>query len=318
MIKIVFVSLAWLALAAPAFAHGGSSGAPPTDLLGFALAWHLDLPILLGLVVAEGLYASAVGSVNAVHPTNRWPRRRSLFFALGLISIGLALLSPLDTLSDDLLTVHMIQHLLLVAIAPPLLAASGIGTLALRSASRWTRDRYLLPILHSRVVSTLTFPVVGWIALTLAMWGSHFSQLYNLALLDDGVHAVEHLIYLAAASLFWWPLVSPDPLRWRLHPGVKAVGVLSQMPSMSLLAMSIIGAAAPLYPAYLGRSAAFGIDTLSEQRLGGSVMWLLGDVTLLTIAAALAVGWFRYEEQETKRVDARLDRARRTARKESA
>lgn len=316
MIWALIAGLVWLALAAPALAHGGASGPVPTDLLGIALAWHVDLPILLGLVAAGALYATAVTSVNEAHPGNLWPRRRSVYFALGLFALGLALLSPLDTLADDLLSVHMLQHLLLVAVAPPLLAASGIGTLALRAATRATRDRYLLPFLHSRLVSVLTFPLVGWLALPAVMWASHYSQLYNLALLDDGVHAVEHLLYFVAASLFWWPLLSPDPLRWRLHPGAKAFAVLTQMPAMSFLAITIINASAPLYPAYLGRSTAFGLDTLAEQQIAGSVMWLMGDVTLLAAGAAVLFGWFRYEEEETKRVDARLDRARRIARKE--
>ena len=318
MIPIIVTGLAWLALAAPAQAHGGGSGAVPTDPLGIAMAWHLDVPVILGLVVAGALYAAAVGSVNEAHPGNRWPRRRSVLFALGLIAIGLALLSPLDTLSDDLLSVHMLQHLLLVAVAPPLLAASGIGTLALRAASRSTRDRYLLPFLPSRMVSTLTFPVIGWLALPAVMWGSHFSQLYNLALVDDGIHAVEHLLYFTAASLFWWPLLSPDPLRWRLHPAAKAFAVLTQMPAMSFLAITIISSRAPLYPAYLGRSTVFGLDTLAEQQIGGSIMWVTGDIALLAAGAAVLVGWMRHEEAETIRVDARLDRARRIARKETS
>ena len=318
MIKVLVVGLAWLFLPALAYAHGGAAGQVPTDPLGIALAWHFDVPIMLALVVAGGLYRTAVASVDAAHRGNPWPRRRTLFFALGITAIGLALLSPLDTLSDDLLSVHMLQHLLLVAVAPPLLAASGIGTLALRAASRPTRDAYLLPFLHSRVVSALTFPLVGWLALPAAMWGSHFSQLYNLALLDDGIHAVEHMLYFTAASLFWWPLLSPDPLRWRLHPAAKVFAVLTQMPAMSFLAITIISAPAPLYPAYLGRSTAFGIDTLAEQKIAGSIMWLTGDIALLVAGAAVLFGWMRHEEKETRRVDARIDRERRIARKETS
>lgn len=317
MNMFILVGVVWLLLPALAEAHGGATGPVPTDPMGIALAWHLDVPIMLGLAVAGAAYLAAVGSVNEAHPGNPWPRRRSAFFALGIMAIGLALLSPLDTLSDDLLSVHVLQHLLLVGVAPPLLAASGVGVLALRAASRTTRDHYLLPFLHSRVVSALTFPLVGWLALPVVMWGSHFSQLYNLALLDDGIHAVEHLLYVVAASLFWWPLLSPDPLRWRLHPAVRAFAVLTQMPAMSFLAITIIKSPAPLYPAYLGRSTAFGLDTLAEQQIAGSVMWLMGDITILAAGAAVLVGWFRYEEQETKRVDARLDRARQTSRKET-
>lgn len=299
--------------ARPALAHGGSGGSPPRDPVAVALAWHVDLPMILALALATAVYLAAVGSVDAAHPGNRWPRRRTTAFIGALVAVGIALLSPVDTLSDDLLTVHMVQHLLLVAVAAPLFAASGIGTLALRAGSAETRDSVLLPILRSRAVGILTFPVVGWLAFAGTMWGSHFSTLYNLALLDGGVHALEHLLYLAAATLFWWPVLSPDPLRWRLHPGAKLLALLAQMPPMSFLAVAIISASTPLYPAYLGRPDAFGIDALTDQRIAGSLMWLIGDFAFLVPGAFLLLAWFRHEEAETRRVDARLDRARRAA-----
>ena len=314
--------LAALAIAlvapAPALAHGAAQGPPPTDPLGIALAWHLDLSLILGLAVAVAAYVSAARSVSFAHRANPWPTRRTVAYLAAVAAVGLALLSPVDTLSDDLLSVHMVQHLLLVSVAAPLFALSGVGTLALRAASADVRNRYLLPFLHSRVVSALTFPVVGWVAFAGVMWGSHFTTLYNAALLDDGVHALEHLLYLGAACLFWWPLLSPDPLRWRIHPGAKLIALLAQMPPMSFLAVTIIGATAPLYAAYLGRTDAFGIDALSDQRIAGSLMWLTGDLAFLIPGAVLLAALMRHEDAEAKRVDARLDRERHSlSRKES-
>lgn len=314
----VSVGSAALVLPTSMAAHGLAQGPPPTDIGGILLAWHLDVPVILGLLVAAAAYIAAVRSVDAAHPSNRWPRRRTAAFLIAMIALALALLSPIDSLADDLLTVHMVQHLLLVSVATPFLAASGIGTLALRSASPGTRNGVLLPILHSRVVTALTFPVVGWVAFAAVMWGSHFSSLYNAALLDDGLHAVEHLLYVGAAALFWWPLLSPDPLRWRLHPGAKILALVAQMPSMAFLAVAIVGASTPLYAAYLGRSDAFGLDALADQRLAGSIMWLLGDAAFLVPIGFLLLALLHHEEAETKRVDARLDRARAvSARKET-
>ena len=302
-----------VALGAPAtaVAHGAAQGPPPTDPLGIALAWHLDLPMILGLTIAAAAYLSAADSVSGAHRANPWPRRRTVAYLAGVAAVGLALLSPIDTLSDDLLTVHMVQHLLLVSVAAPLFAVSGIGTLALRATSADVRNRYLLPVLHSRFVSALTFPVVGWVAFAGVMWGSHFTTLYNAALLDDVVHAIEHLLYLGASCLFWWPLLSPDPLRWRIHPGAKLVALLAQMPPMSFLAVTIAWASAPLYAAYLGRTDAFGIDALSDQRVAGSLMWVTGDLALLVPGVFILAALLRHEEAEAKRVDARLDRERR-------
>ena len=312
MRRVTVAAAALVAVSTPAsvLAHGVGQGPPPTDPMAIALAWHLDVPIILALLIAAAAYVSAVRSVNAAHPGNPWPLRRTAAYLCALGAIGLALLSPVDSLSDDLLTVHMVQHLALVAVAAPLFAISGIGTLALRAASPETRSRYLLPFLHGRLVSALTFPVVGWVAFAGVMWGSHYSSLYNAALLDDGLHAVEHLLYLAAACLFWWPLLSPDPLRWRLHPGAKLVALLAQMPPMSFLAVTILMAATPLYAAYLGRGDAFGIDALTDQQMAGSLMWVTGDIALLLPLGLLLVRLVRHDEAEAKRVDARLDRER--------
>ena len=303
-------TLAALATPATVLAHGASQGPPPTDALGIALAWHLDIPMLLALVIAGAAYVSAGRTVNLAHPGNPWPARRTAAFVAGLTAIALSLLSPIDTLSDDLLTVHMIQHLLLVSVAAPLFALSGIGTLALRAANPDLRNRYLLPFLHSRLVVALTFPVVGFMSFIGVMWGSHFTTLYNAALLDEGIHAIEHLLYLAAASLFWWPLLSPDPLRWRLHPGARFMALLAQMPPMSFLAITIIGATTPLYAAYLGRTEAFGIDAITDQRMAGSLMWVAGDLALVLPVIAILVALVRHDEAEAKRIDAHLDRQR--------
>ena len=309
-VPVAFGILAALGTPATALAHGASQGPPPTDALGIALAWHLDVPMLLGLAIGAAAYASAVRAVDAAHPGNRWPARRTAAFVAGIAALGLALLSPIDTLSDDLLTVHMLQHLLLTTVAAPLFAASGIGTLALRVASPTQRSRVLLPILHSRVVSALTFPIVGLAAYVVTMWATHFTTLYNLALLDDGVHALEHFLYLAAAALFWWPLVSPDPLRWRIHPGGRIVVLALQMPAMTFLGITIMSARDPLYPAYLGRSDLFGITTLVDQAMAGSLLWVVGGTATLAAGAYLLYLLMRHEEAETRRVDAQLDRQR--------
>ena len=312
-VRVVLGILAVLAMPATALAHGASQGPPPTDALGIALAWHLDIPMLLGLAIAAAAYLSAVRAVDAAHPGNRWPPLWTAAFVAGIAALGLALLSPIDTLSDDLLTVHMLQHLLLTTVAAPLFAASGIGTLALRVAAPTQRSRVLLPILHSRVVSALTFPIVGLAAYVITMWATHFTTLYNLALLDDGVHALEHLLYLAAAALLWWPLVSPDPLRWRIHPGGRIMVLAAQMPSTAFLGITIMGARDPLYPAYLGRSDAFGITALADQAMAGSLLWVLGGTATLTAGAYLLYLLMRHEEAETRRVDAQLDRQRALA-----
>ena len=305
------MAAASLGLPSAALAHVGEAP-PPADAFAILLAWRFDPPVVIPVVLTAWAYLGLARSVGRAHPTNPWPRRRTAYFLGGLATVLLALVSPIEILSDALLTVHMVQHMLLMVVAPPLFAASGIGTLLLRASRPALRGRLLLPLLHGRL-GLLLYPPLGWLAFTAALWGSHLTELYNLALLDDGVHAVEHLLYIAAATLFWWPIFSPDPLRWRLHPSLRLVLVATQLPPVSFLGVILMSAGHVLYPAYLGRAASYGIDALADQRAAGALMWVMGDMMLIGAAMLVVADWMRVADREAERVDARLDRQHRDA-----
>ena len=284
-------------------------GPVPTEPLAILAAWHADPLVIVPLLLAGWGYLELMRSVNRRHPANPWPRRRAAFWIGGLVAIFLALQSPIDALSEQLLTVHMVQHALLTLVGPPLLAASSIGTLLLRASSPQVRNRYLLPIMHGPL-AVLVHPIVGWVAFAAVMWGSHMSGLYNRALTDPTVHMFEHVLYLVAACLFWWPIFSPDPMRWRLHPGARLALVFGQLPSMSFLAVVLVTAPVVLYPAYIGRAELFGIDAIVDQQAAGALMWVTGDMALIGAALVVAADWMRRSEQQDARVDARLARSR--------
>ena len=136
----------------------------------------------------------------------------------------------------------MVQHVLLTLVAAPLIALAAPITLLLRVASPGTRRRWILPVLHSRVMRVLAFPVVAWLIFAAVMWVSHFSPLFDAALEDPFVHDLEHVIYLAAALLFWWPAVALDPAPWRMPHPVRALYVFLQMTQNTLLAVVIVNA----------------------------------------------------------------------------
>lgn len=304
-----FALLGILASATVALAHGGP-GAPSTDPVSIATAWVFDPLPVIAIVVSTVLYVAAVRRVDREHPDNPWPWRRTAFFLAGIGSVAIALVSPLDSLADDLSSVHMIQHSVLIFVGAPCLVASGVATLALRAVSPATRDRWLLPFLHSRFVTALTFPLVGWLAMIAVMWGTHYGALYDLALRDDSIHAIEHIAFLGSALLFWTPIFSPDPLRWRLSHPAKILYLLSQMPAMSWLAVSILNAEVVLWPSYLARTPSFGISALADQQLSGALMWGLGDGAFLVAVLLVIRDWMKEDEREATRVDARLARER--------
>ena len=305
---VIAASAAWLALPRTAAAHGAPGAPPPTDPWSIATAWVVEPFVIAGILATGALYLLAVRRVDREHPEHPWPRHRTAFLLIGLAGIVAALLSPIDSLADDLASVHMVQHSLLTFVAAPFLVASGVVTLVLRVASHGQRERWILPFLHSRIVRAVTFPLVGWLGFMAVQWGTHWSGLYNAALLDGGIHVFEHTLFFGVAILFWIPIFSPDPSPWRMGHPARLIYLLAQMPSMSFLGVTILNATTVLYPAYLGRSIAFGLDPLADQQLSGAIMWGVGDGVFILAMGLVIWDWMKRDAVETVRVDARLAR----------
>nr|MBA2299711.1 cytochrome c oxidase assembly protein [Chloroflexota bacterium] len=259
----------------------------------------------LGLVVAAGWWWWAVRRVNAAHPGNPVPVRRSVAFTAGLAAIAVALLSGIDRYDTTLFSVHMIQHVLLTLVAAPLIALAAPITLAMRVASPATRRRWILPVLHARLTTVLAFPVVAWVLFAGIMWVSHFSPLFDAALEDPLVHDLEHSLFLGSALLFWWPAVALDPAPWRIpHPG-RALYVFLQMTQNTFLAVVLLNAGAVLYPHYASLVLPWGPSALEDQRMAAGIMWLAGDAIFIAAIFAIVAGWMRADARDTGRTDRR-------------
>jgi cytochrome c oxidase assembly factor CtaG len=286
-----------------ALAHG--SGGPEPTLLSALTVWSNDpLPWAATLLGAGG-YLIAERHVNRAHPMAPVPRWRVAAWLAGLAAILVALGSAVDEYAADLLTVHMVQHLLLAMVAPPLLAMGAPVTLVLRFASPAIRHRLILPILHSRVVRLIASPFVAWPAFAIAMFVTHFSPLYEAALEDPTIHVAEHLVYLTSGMLFWWPVVAADPIPRRLGYAARLVYVGLQMPVNAAVGLAIYFAPTVLYPHYAAVERSWGPDALTDQQIGGTVMWGAGDLLLLIAVPAIVAAWMRADARRSRRSDAR-------------
>ncbi|HET8786263.1 MAG TPA: cytochrome c oxidase assembly protein [Candidatus Limnocylindrales bacterium] len=310
-----FVALALLAVLTTGFflpaavaAHGAVPHDPPT-FASLILGWRFDPLIAVALAAAAIAWLVLVRRVGRAHPGNPIPARRTAAFMGGLAAIAIALLSGIEQYDTTLFSIHMVQHLLLILIAPPLLAYAAPVTQVLRVASPAWRRR-LVGVLHSGPISALSHPVVAWLTFTLVMWISHFSPLFDAALENRIVHDAEHAAYLAAGLLFWWPVVGADPAPRRLSYPVRALYVLLQMPPSSFLGMLITFATSPLYPHYATLGAPYGIDALADQELAGGIMWVGGDVVLITAVLLIVAAWMRHEERDTTAAERRVDAER--------
>jgi putative membrane protein len=291
-------------MAEGALAHGVEPAAPTP--LGVLTTWSPDPLPWIATLVAAGGYLLAVRRVNRDHPRVPVPGWRVAAWLAGLVAILVALVSAVDAYATDLLTVHMVQHLLLAMVAPPLLALGAPVTLVLRIASPQIRHRLVLPVLHSRVVRFLSSPLVAWPVFAIVMWLTHFSPLYEAALEDRTLHLAEHLVYLASGLLFWWPVVAADPIPRRLGYGSRLAYVALQMPVNAAVGLAIYFAPAVLYPHYATIERSWGPNPLTDQQIGGVVMWGAGDLLLLAAVPAIVAAWMRADDRRSRRSDARL------------
>jgi cytochrome c oxidase assembly factor CtaG len=263
-------------------------------------AWMFDPTVVAALLASGALYLRGVRRVR--RPDRKLANRAACFLG-GLAVIWVALQSPIDTYADTRLSVHMVQHLLLTMVAAALLVLGAPVTLALRASTPAFRRRWLLPLLRSRPVRLLTAPQVAWAQFALVLWASHFSPLYEAAVRNDGVHALEHLLYVASAVLFWSPVAGVDPSPKRLSHPARLLYLFLAMPQTSFLGLAMWGADRVLYPAY---QAALGPATLDDQRLAGTIMGSAGMFVMVPALGLVLLDWLAREEREAARTDARL------------
>jgi cytochrome c oxidase assembly factor CtaG len=308
-LAVLAAPAATIAFPAAAAAHGAIPAEPPS-LATILLGWHLDPVIAGALLASAGAWLLLARRVARLHPGHPIPRARTAALLGGLAAIAVALLSGVERYDTTLFSIHMVQHLLLMLVAAPLLVLAAPVTQLLRAASPGARRRWLLPFLHSTPIEAIGHPVVAWLTFTLVAWLTHFSPLFDLALEDRGVHELEHGAYLAAALLFWWPAISSDPARRRLAYPVRVLYLLLQLPVNSFLGMAILFAGEPLYPHYATLGSPYGITALADQQLAGGIMWLAGDVVFIAAILAIVAAWMRHEEANAPAAERRADAER--------
>jgi putative membrane protein len=249
----------------------------------------VHLEVLLGVALLGLAYAWAW----VAHEGRPDGPRFAGFFA-GLVTLVLALNGPLHDLSDFyLFSAHMVQHLLLTLVVPPLLL---LGTPA------WMADRLLAPLLRRAatrwVVRTVTRPVPALAAYTAALVLWHLPVAYELALRVHGWHVVQHLSLMAAAVVGWWPVLSPSALVPRLHYGAQILYVFALGMPMTVVAAMITGAETLLYPSYASAPRLFDLTPFADQRLGGVIMWVPAGLVPLLAFTAIFFRWAASEADE--------------------
>jgi putative membrane protein len=214
--------------------------------------------------------------------------RQVALFGLGLIVIYVSLASPLHDISERyLFTAHMVQHLLLTLVVPPLLLLGTPG---------WMLSPLVRPGLVRRLAAWLTSPLIAFILFNVAFALSHLPALYDLTLENHGAHVVEHLIFMGTAVLMWWPILSPMPELPRIAAPVQILYVFFQTIPSSAVGALITLSESPLYQMYASAPRVFGLSALMDQQIGGALMWVGGGVYFLILATVIFFVWAHREE----------------------
>jgi putative copper resistance protein D len=217
----------------------------------------------------------------------------------GLVAIELAVQSPVATFTGSYFQAHVAQHLLLMVVAPPLLALGAPSTLLLQTAARGTKKRWLT-VLRSRPFSVLTFPVLVWFFYFGAMFAFFLSPLVNIAMHHMDLMDAFNVAFLLGGCLYWWPMVGLDPnLHWKMGYGARIANLALGVPFEAFLGVAILSQATPIATMY----------SLQSTHAGGGLLWSATELSTFAGVVPIFLQWIRSDERAGARADARADRA---------
>ncbi|HEX4117141.1 MAG TPA: cytochrome c oxidase assembly protein [Solirubrobacteraceae bacterium] len=272
------------------------STATPT-LARMLSSWQLDPAVLVVCAATAGLYGWGV-----IRSPKHWPLWQTVSFIAGLLVLMTALESGIDRYSDELLSVHVVQHLLLILAAPALLLWGAPVRLALSACSPAGRNM-VGAVLHQRWVRVLTRPACGFVLFTIVVLGTHLSGLYEVALRDQTVHAFEHAAYFWSGIIFLLPILAADPVPRPPSAIAKFCWLMAAMSVMFIPAALFMFDEHVRYPFYLAPARALHRSALSDQHAAGMVMLFAGGVAMAALAIVVAMESMILEERRQQRRD---------------
>jgi len=260
--------------------------------------WTWPPFILVPLVLMAALYG-----LGTIRMLRRTANRKSLvwsvlWFALGGISLVIALDSPLHELGEQLFWVHMTQHEILMLISAPLLVLGRPMIALLWALPRPWREAAASLGCSRTFKKGWTFisaPLWAWLVSALALWVWHIPWLFDQTLRSDWIHAAQHTTFLVTALTFWWPVLNRTPA---LSHGAALVYVFTTILHTSVLGALLTFAPRAWYSSYVVTAPAWHLTALEDQQIGGLIMWIPAGTLLLIVALALLVKWMN--ESQTK------------------
>jgi len=265
------------------------------------------------LVLAGLSTAAAIGYVGGVRRVTRqrlehgWPRRNTWCFTWGILLCAGVTIGPIGAAATQLFSMHMVQHIVLMMIAGPLLVLGAPVMLLLRASAPSTRRKRIVPVLRSRGLAVVTNPVVTWVAFAAVLVGIHFSPVMGI-LMGWGVlgNVTEILLYLGVSFAYYYTLLPGNPARNRPSPALRVVSLFLIMIPETITGFFIYSSTAPLVPQFAMMGGAGAADLVLDQQFGGSLMWSTGMIIDVAWIAIAVSDWFNDDARKTRRLDQRI------------
>ncbi|GAA2871118.1 hypothetical protein GCM10010472_30600 [Pseudonocardia halophobica] len=279
---------------------------PPLTVARVFGSWTVDPWVLVPLLAAGVAYVAGVRALK--RKGIEWRRGRTVLWFVGLGTIALSTGSVVGVYDNALFSMSAVQHMMLQMIAPAPLGLAAPVTLALRAMSGRPR-KILLGVVHSRYVRVVSHPLVAYLFFVISPFVLIYSPLFQLSITNDWVHELVHLHFVLVGALLYWPLLGVDPLPNPMPWVMRLLLVIGLGPAHIVLGIPIMLRDSLIASDYFTRvAAAWGTDALADQKVGGGLLWIFGDVVVLFLLAGMFVQWNRSEKREQRRVDRHLDR----------
>src|ERR1700678_4314719 len=270
----------------------GTQALPPVSVLELAGLWQFAPVVTAFVVLAAGLYFWGVLRVRRRHPGRPWPWYRTALFLAGLAVIVIATESGVGSYDDVLFWDHMIQHLLLLMVAPPLLVVGQPATLLLH-ASRNPLHTWTKKVLRSHVLAAITWPPFGVVLYLGVIVGTHLTGFMNLVETHGAVHDGEHVLYLVAGYLYFLPLIGREPIRWRVSYPSRIFMLFIAMPVDAFTGLILGSESSNPFPALARLRPSWAPSAINDVHTGGAVMWVGGAGIMFALVLAVFFAWSR-------------------------
>ena len=252
--------------------------------------WSLPLVPFFGLGLTLVVYLRGWWAVRKTR-ARELPVWRAAAFTAGVGAMWMALASPIEALDDALLSAHMLQHFILMSVAPPLMMLGAPVVPMLRGLPRVLVRSVVGPLLRARwihaVARFVLHPAVVWLAMNAAYLGWHIPAAFETAVHDERIHEIEHLCFFATSLAFWWVVLAPWPAkprwpRWTVIPYLLSADILN-----TVLSAALVFAGKVLYPSYAEAERITRMTAVQDQAAAGAGMWVVNSLVFLVPAVVV-------------------------------